>query len=124
MTHALRHWIDRLDRFAPAAALALVLLFQGMVSTGAAAGLMTPGLVGPDGQLLSYNDICNNSGENAEASSHCGGCILEHAGLLPGLTAGPPAFSEYAATTLRPIEPATISRPEAEHILRTGPPHA
>lgn len=112
--------IERLDRSFSVLALSLMLLLQGVVAGGAAAGYASPWLVAPDGTLLSYADICNNSGEGA--ADHCAECVpLDNAAMQAGV-AEPSHDRPLEARVPAVPHDRLASRPEAHHSLRTGPP--
>ncbi len=73
---------DRLERLCLVLALAIALVFQGLVAAGAADIKLNPALSAPDGGVLTYSDICNSSGRGLGKGKHCGACIPLSAAVL------------------------------------------
>lgn len=122
MATRLHRVTDRLDRYFSVLALSLMLLLQSVVAGGAAAGYASPWLVAPDGSLLSYADICNNSGEGAP--DHCAECLSLDAPALKAPEAPEPTPLILSEARVRAVHQALAARPEASFQPRTGPPLA
>ena len=122
MTRKARYLLAAFDRAVPAIALALVLMVQGLVASGAADSVLYPALTGPDGRTATASDICNSTGEPQHAGSHCGACTQAAAALLPQNVFS--LATPLPGITWQLPQPRSISprRFEAHARMRRGPP--
>ena len=118
----------KIDRLLPAVLLAMLLSLQGIVASGAADYITFPELIAPDGSLLSFDDICNNSGETGSHVHDCSNCISECYGFtggssLCGESAPNPSLQSLKKNT-KITEQTNIytARPEVLGIRRRAPP--
>lgn len=122
MQRPARKFLKDIDRLMPVFALALILVFQGILASGNADAMLDPAYQGPDGRLLSAADICNTTTDAAYAGKHCGGCTQFSAAALPVLQAdiglSPVVLVRVRTAKQRPI----VTRPELGARLITGPP--
>lgn len=117
-----RQTFDWFDRLMPVVALSLALFLQGMIASGTAAAMTVPGLVAPDGSLLTLADICNTAEDGT--SGHCHACTHAPLATLAEQPALPRSSVFPAGRSLTRYTPPALFRPEAHSRYRTGPPAA
>lgn len=123
MIKSVHHCIKSLDRLLPSILFAFLLSLQTLISTGAANGIAFPELIGPDGRVLTFADLCNAAGEDKTAQKHCASCVASHLNLPnQAFTA---ALTLQASSHFQPSKYADIIlRPEATQAKRRAPPYA
>lgn len=118
----IRHSFHLVDRALPALLFAALLSLQSLVVVGAADGLISPELVGPDGRPVTLADLCSSTGSSSGVS-HCGGCTLSTGVLSPAATAALFKFGVNSAV-LPYLRHLVATTPERWQHPRRGPPTA
>ncbi len=123
MIKSIHHCIKSLDRLLPSILFAFLLSFQTLISTGAANGIAFPELIGPDGRVLTFADLCNTAGEDKTAQKHCVSCVASHLDLPNQVFTA--ALTLQASNHFKPPKyTSIILRPEATQAKRRAPPYA
>lgn len=122
MTRSMTSMTNWLDRFLPVVALSLALFLQGLVASGAAASMVVPGLVAPDGSALTLADVCNNTEDGR--TGHCHACVHAPAATLAATSTLPAVPTLSAGRVVSPYSAPAVVRPEANSRFHTGPPRA
>ncbi|MEX0299980.1 MAG: hypothetical protein AB3N28_12990 [Kordiimonas sp.] len=111
-----------LDRLMPVLLFAFLLSFQSLINSGAAQNISFPELVGPDGRILTFADLCNAVDDTSKSKTHCKICVGGHNITPPILSAGVLLLT-FSGNYLLPVANVwAIERPEATQARRRAPP--
>ncbi len=105
----------------PVMLFVFLLSLQSLINSGVAQSISFPELVGPDGRILTFADLCNATDENQADQTHCKSCVNGHS-LTPSTPLQLTLAGQSIELTILPELAVTVARPEANQARRRAPP--